>query len=347
MHIFLALVLAVLISGCTPSNNQTPSPSPTSSLSSEATPTPSASSSASVKPKTSTSPTSQKTSPTKTATPKPQNSESSNSTGGSNSNQNSGSSSTPTQVPTARPSATPTPRPTVTPTPPTPTAAPAAAIEVNRSQVTVTLDRASAQPNSETTGEGFTMKANRQLGFELVRVTGDNGAGFDLSTGGMGGGQTINVKTRIVHTLPNGTYTGSYVLRYSYNGQTYSWGTINYSITLTGNTIITQDGTLTVDKTNVVETLSRSNAQHGLIYGSGFNITSQGATAYSVRGSPAGIGFYNTSGGISPGSTSSISTYASTNLSNGTYTGTVTVEYQKNGSYATGPNVTYSITITD
>jgi hypothetical protein len=192
------------------------------------------------------------------------------------------------------------------------------------------------------------MKANRQLGFTLYQVSGGSGTGFNLSTGGMGGGQTIDVKTRIVPTLPNGTYTGSYILRYTVNEQTYSWGTINYSITLTGNTTITQDGTLTVDKTHVVETLSKANAQSGFIYGSGLNITSQGATAYLVRGSPSGIGFYNTSGGITPGTTSSISTYANANKENGTYTGTVTVEYQKNGSsYTVGPTVTYSITVTD
>jgi len=108
-------------------------------------------------------------------------------------------------------------------------------------------------------------------------------------------------------------------------------------------------GTITVSTNSVNVTLSRANAQYGLIYGSGFTITSQGATGWQIHYNEgtSGQGFYESSGGINPGSSSTIRSYINANKSNGTYTGSAVVEYNKNGSWQAGPTVSYSITLTD
>lgn len=108
---------------------------------------------------------------------------------------------------------------------------------------------------------------------------------------------------------------------------------------------------VSVDKTSVSVTLSRANADAtGLVYGSGIKITSHDAAAWSIYNNEPtqGQGFYEVSGGISPGNSTNIRTYINPNKANGTYTGTVTVKYQKgDGVYISGPQVNYSITLTD
>ena len=105
-----------------------------------------------------------------------------------------------------------------------------------------------------------------------------------------------------------------------------------------------------MDNNSVTVTLSKANAQFGTVYGSGFTITSQGATGFSVHKNDAavGVGFEGLSGGITPGSSSSIKIFINTDKSNGTYAGSATVYYTKNGTdYVAGPTATYSITLTD
>ena len=118
--------------------------------------------------------------------------------------------------------------------------------------------------------------------------------------------------TYINTNKPNGTYSGSVIVWYEKNGQWSADQFITYSITLTGNSNLSdQSGTITVDKTNVSTSLSRINAQSGFIYGDGFTITSQGATGWLIYNNEPtqGQGFYESSGGISPGSSSNIRTY--------------------------------------
>lgn len=108
-------------------------------------------------------------------------------------------------------------------------------------------------------------------------------------------------------------------------------------------------GGVSVSTTSVSVTLSKAQQDNGLIYGSGFTITSQGATGFQIKDSvpTQGQGFYETSGGMSNGSSSSVRSYISPNKGNGTYSGSVVVQYQSNGSWTDGPTVSYTITLTD
>lgn len=107
-------------------------------------------------------------------------------------------------------------------------------------------------------------------------------------------------------------------------------------------------GTITVSTTSVNVTISRSGST-GSLYGSGFNIISQGATGWSLYNNDgtSGQGFYETSGGITPGGSQNIRTYINSNKTNGVYSGSYLVKYSKNGTWQSGPTVTYSITLTD
>lgn len=111
----------------------------------------------------------------------------------------------------------------------------------------------------------------------------------------------------------------------------------------------TPNDTLSLSSNSINITLSRANAQYGLIYNNGFTITSQGASSWQIKyNEPTqGQGFYESSGGISTGSSINIRAYINSNKPNGTYTGSATVDYYKNSTWHTGPTVNYSITLTD
>lgn len=156
--------------------------------------------------------------------------------------------------------------------------------------------------------------------------------------------------------VPLNTKTGSIV--YGLNEKT---GTPNVPFPSAGNQnnpLLTtptaqptsnSSGTITVDTTSVNITLSRTNAQYGLVYGSGFTVTSQGATGFQVHyNEPTqGQGFSTSSGGMTAGSSSTIKSYINVNKSNGIYTGSAVIEYMKDGSWLAGPTVSYSITLTN
>jgi len=103
----------------------------------------------------------------------------------------------------------------------------------------------------------------------------------------------------------------------------------------------TYTGTLSVDKTSVTVTLDRNNAVGDLVFGSVFTISSQGATGWQIyyNDPTSGQGFYDSSGGINPGSSYEVRTYVNTSKPNGTYTGSAVVEYSKNGNWSAGPTV--------
>jgi hypothetical protein len=105
--------------------------------------------------------------------------------------------------------------------------------------------------------------------------------------------------------------------------------------------------TIKLDKTSVSVILNRSNAVSGLVFGSGFTITSIRANGWAIKfNEPTqGQGFYESSGGIVPGSSTTIRTYINTNKPNGTYTGSAIIQYAVNGNWYDGPTVTYSITL--
>jgi hypothetical protein len=133
------------------------------------------------------------------------------------------------------------------------------------------------------------------------------------------------------------------VVEYSKGGVWLPGPTVSYTLTLT-------DGTISADKTSVEVTLSRANAQYGLVYGPGFTITSQGATGFLIYNNTItqGQGFYEASGGISPNTSMNIRTYVNTNKPNGVYTGNSTLKYQKDGVwYASNYVISYTITLTD
>ena len=107
-------------------------------------------------------------------------------------------------------------------------------------------------------------------------------------------------------------------------------------------------GPISVDKTSVNVTLDRNNAVGGLVYGQGFNITSNAADGWQIRyNEPTqGQGFYESSGGTVPGRTSAIRTYINTNKPNGVYTGSAVVQYAVSGRWFDGPTVSYTINLT-
>lgn len=105
---------------------------------------------------------------------------------------------------------------------------------------------------------------------------------------------------------------------------------------------------VSVDKTSVTANFSRTNADNGLIYGSGFTITSHGATGFLVWQNSQGVGFYEASGGLTSNSTQTIRTYINPNKPNGTYTGSAIVKYtDSNNTEHDGSTVNYSITLSD
>lgn len=114
------------------------------------------------------------------------------------------------------------------------------------------------------------------------------------------------------------------------------------------NTPPTLPPAISVDHTNVTITLDRTGIQTGdLVYGAGFTITNQTATGWEIKYTDptSGQGFYESSGGISPGSSATVRSYINTSKPNGTYTGSAIVQYQQNGTWIDGPTVTYSITL--
>lgn len=250
-----------------------------------------------------------------------------------------------TSASSSTPTSTPKPQVVVLPT-----TAPvnSGTITVDKTSVVVTLDRKDAN-SGLIYGPGFTITSQGATAWAVLPNGGVQGEGFYESSGGIIAGTSAAIRSYINPNKPNGTYTGSAIVRYTKNGQDYTGPTVNYSISLTGQTSVSYDGTLTVDKTDVNVTLKRSNQSSGFIYGSGFTITSQGADQWSIYNneSTQGQGFNEASGGISPGSSSAIHTYINTNKPNGTYTGSVTVKYQKNGTDGNGPTVSYTITLTD
>jgi len=108
---------------------------------------------------------------------------------------------------------------------------------------------------------------------------------------------------------------------------------------------------ISVNTDSVVVTLDRSNAdaQSRLVFGPGFTIKSNGASGWAIKYSAptSGQGFYESSGGIRPGSTNTIRTYINTNKSDGIYVGQATVQYFQDNKWQDGPSVKYTITLTD
>jgi hypothetical protein len=103
-----------------------------------------------------------------------------------------------------------------------------------------------------------------------------------------------------------------------------------------------------VNKTSVVVTINRNNIISGFVYGPGFTITSQGATAWQIKYTQPtqGAGFYESAGGIVLDQSTPIRTYITTNLANGRYSGSAVVMYYYNNKWYTGPTVSYTITLT-
>ena len=114
-----------------------------------------------------------------------------------------------------------------------------------------------------------------------------------------------------------------------------------------------ENAPIVVNTTSVNVTLSKSSANQGdLVYGSGFTITSYGATGWELQNiiSKPGVGFYDYSGGINVGASANVRTYVNPlgNIADGTYTGTSIVQYNiQGGGWQNGPTVSYSITVTD
>jgi hypothetical protein len=118
-----------------------------------------------------------------------------------------------------------------------------------------------------------------------------------------------------------------------------------------------------VSPLSVTVTLSRSNPNYALmsrdksayatdlLYGRGFTITDKTATSFEIRNTlpTQGVGLYESSGGLTPGHTVNIHTYASKVTADGTYTGSATLFYyapdQK--TWVSGPTVAYAITLTN
>ncbi len=219
-------------------------------------------------------------------------------------------------------------------------------IVVDKSNVTVSLYKDQAV-NSLIFGTGFKIMSTGATGWQIKYDQPTSGQGFYESSGGISSNGSADVRAYINASKPNGVYSGSAIVQYQKNGQWFDGPRVSYTITLFGPA--TPATNITVDKTSVSVTLDRTGIQTGqLIYGSGFTITSQTATGWEIKYNEAtsGQGFYESSGGINPGSSTNIRTYINTNKTNGTYTGSAIVRYEKNGTWYDGPTVSYSIVLT-
>lgn len=190
-------------------------------------------------------------------------------------------------------------------------------------------------------GRGFNLTSEGATGWQIKYNEPTQGQGFYESSGGITPGNTINIRSYVNASRPNGTYSGSAVVEYYKDGSWKPGPTVTYFLTLT-------DRTVSVDKTSVQVTLRRGDATstNSLVYGNGFTITSQGATGWALYNNEAtqGQGFYESSGGIVPGTSVNIRSYINTKKANGTYTGSVTVMYEKNGIW-TKSNIVINYTI--
>lgn len=162
---------------------------------------------------------------------------------------------------------------------------------------------------------------------------------------GDGTGNFQQTRPSITRDFQNpGTFTVKGYVVGKLSGQVGGTGNCQKTVT------VNQSGGITVDKTRVEVYLSRADAQYGLVYGPGFTITSLGAIGWQIHyNEPTqGQGFYDSSGGIIPGSSYDVRTYINTNKSNGVYTGSAVVEYWYNDNiFQKGPTVYYTITLTD
>lgn len=139
---------------------------------------------------------------------------------------------TPSSIPTSThtPTPLPTSTPTATPTPSTP-------LWVNTKSVNVTFNRSNLTGGAwQLFGEGFTIYSNTATEFQLEWRNGTAGTGFTETGGSLTPGTSRQIRSYITPgNLSNGTYTGSYLLKYKTSGS-YSYSSfavINFSITLT------------------------------------------------------------------------------------------------------------------
>jgi len=104
-------------------------------------------------------------------------------------------------------------------------------ISVDKVSVSVTLSRSQAQ-NGYSYGSGIRITSVDATGFQIKYNETTSGQGFDLLSGGMNPGVSVDLKSFIKTSKPDGIYSGSAVLSYYKDGLWYEGPTINYSITL-------------------------------------------------------------------------------------------------------------------
>jgi hypothetical protein len=88
----------------------------------------------------------------------------------------------------------------------------------------------------------------------------------------------------------------------------------------------------------------------GLLYGPGFTITNKIAGGFQIKNlqPTQGVGFYESSGGLQKGQTMKIHTYINPDKPNGTYTGSILLQYMNSqGNWVDGPTIQYSIILVD
>jgi hypothetical protein len=102
--------------------------------------------------------------------------------------------------------------------------------------VNETLSRAN-QSRGSILGNGFTITSNGADGFDLVvskpsNLTASHFLDFGPSGGSLTNGQTVSIQPYVNTALPNGTYSGTVLVRYSIN-HLYTEGPIQINYTLT------------------------------------------------------------------------------------------------------------------
>jgi hypothetical protein len=106
-------------------------------------------------------------------------------------------------------------------------------ILVDKISVEETLDRSNAQADI-VYGEGFTLISRSATGWQIMYNEPTEGQGFYESSGEITPGSSINIRSFINTSKPNGVYTGSVVVQYKLNGIWLNGPTISSKINLTG-----------------------------------------------------------------------------------------------------------------
>lgn len=114
------------------------------------------------------------------------------------------------------------------------------------------------------------------------------------------------------------------------------------------NASITNTSDISLSQTSIIETINRNTATGTKAYGTGFAVTSNGASMINIKylSTVAGVGFEPSNTLITNGQSKTLRSYILISKANATYRGQAIVEYYKDTVWHNGPTIDYELTFT-